>query len=172
MITEQKRGFLRSHVLWLIRVVLSAALLTPALCSGADSPADPSEKLRELTQRWIDVSEEGDIDLYLSLTTENFNWIGNLTSGGYQGRDEVRRFLSPFFQSMEFSVDNWSSDEVVVSGSGKQAIHLWTGTAVSARKDGSGQTIQRRKYVDVWIKQESGEWLCSRHLFVVLGKDR
>jgi uncharacterized protein (TIGR02246 family) len=129
-----------------------------------------AESIKKLTQRWIDASATGDVEAYFSFVTDDFSWIGNLNDGGYQGRDQVRAFVEPFFQTMKFSLENWTSDDVVVSGDGNQAVHIWTGTAISINKDGSDEVAQHRKYIDFWSKQPDETWLCTRHTFVVLGE--
>lgn len=130
--------------------------------------ANEAETIRKLTQEWIDVSTEGDVQAYFAFVTDDFNWVGNLSGNGYQGLKETRAFLEPFFQTMTFSLDDWTSDDVIVSGDVQQAVHIWTGTAISINKDGSGEQAQHRTYIDFWSIQDDGSWLCSRHTFIVL----
>ena len=46
--------------------------------------ANEAETIRKLTQEWIDVSAEGDVQAYFAFVTDDFSWIGNLSGNGYQ----------------------------------------------------------------------------------------
>ena len=136
------------------------------IASASELSDDAAEAIRDLTNRWIEVSAEGDIDSYLAIVTDDCIWLGSNTGPGYVGRDAVREFLEPYFGAFNFSMEDVSSEEVVVSADGQFAVHRWSGTAIVAAKDGSSVSKYPRKYYDFWRRDTDGSWKCSRHLFI------
>ena len=146
----------------------SCLILVAGTANASDLPNNAAEEIRNLTDQWIEVSAEGDIDGYLSLVTDDFIWLGTDAGPGYVGQNAVREFLEPYFDSFNFSMENVRSEEVVISADGKFAVHQWFGTAVVAAKDGSSTSKYPRKYFDFWRRDTDGNWRCSRHLFVMI----
>jgi uncharacterized protein (TIGR02246 family) len=126
------------------------------------------ETIRSLTDKWIEISADGDVDGYLNLVTDDFIWLGSNSGAGYVGRPAVRDFLEPYFKLFNFSMEAVRSEEVVISADGQFAAHQWFGTAVVEAKDGTSASKTARKYFDFWRKGPDGQWRCSRHLFVAL----
>jgi ketosteroid isomerase-like protein len=115
------------------------------------------------------MDQAADIETYFSFITEDFAWIGDRDDGGIRGREELRAFLEPFFEMTDFSVARWATDDLIFSGNGNQAVHIFTGEVVLEDKASGDRTAIDRTYVDFWSKQPDGKWLCTRHTFVVLG---
>ena len=139
------------------------------LVFSAPALAGDSETITTLTQEWVNASAKADIEAYFSFTTDDFAWIGDRNDSGFRGREEVQAFVEPFFETTSFSLDQWETDDLVFSGDGDQAIHIWSGRVITIDKEGGGRTAIDRTYVDFWSKQLDGKWLCTRHTFVVLG---
>ena len=155
MTSIQSTGFWMLALWWCLSAVPVAA----------DEPAT----IKRLTQEWIDASARGDIETYFSFVTDDFAWIGDSSGSGYIGREEVQAFVQPFFETTSFSLRDWTSDELLFSGDGKRAVHIWSGQVVTGDKDSGRRVAIDRTYIDFWAKQADGVWLCTRHTFVVLG---
>ena len=132
---------------------------------SADSDAS---MIVSLTEQWIDVAATGDVDGYFDFVTDDFVWLGDYEGPGFSGRQDVRDFLEPFFETLTFSMENVSSDEIVFAADGRSATHKYTGTAVMVPKEGGQGTTAKRVYFDFWRKGDDGHWRCSRHLYLVV----
>jgi len=129
---------------------------------SAQSPSDV-DAIRSANQRWIDASEGGDADAYVTLVTEDALWLGE-RGPYYSGREAIRAFLGEYFSEYEFALPEWNTDELIVSGDA--AIHRWSGLATVTHKVSGEQRLLNRKYVDMWHRQPDGQWLVARHMFV------
>ena len=141
-------------------------ILAAATAKASDVHDGAAEAIRDLTDKWAEVSTEGDLDGYLSIVTDDFIWLGSDSGPRYVGRKAVREFLEPFFESVEFSIEKVRSEEVVISADGQFAVHQYYGTAILAAKDGSSTSKHPRKYFDFWRRDTDGKWRCSLHMFV------
>ncbi len=130
---------------------------------------EEARTIERLTEEWGMVPSEGALDRYLRYVTDDFIWLGSMHGAGFSG-DELRQFLELFFETSAFSMKDCQTKEVVFSEDATQAVHVWEGTAVVENKQDGVRTTYRRRYFDMWNKIE-GNWLCSRHLFLVIGDD-
>lgn len=138
--------------------------------STANDVVDTVAKaIQASTDEWIDVAATGDVDGYFEYVTEDFIWLGDYSGPGYSGHQAVREFLEPFFETLIFSMENVTSEDLTISEDGDNAIHRYSGTAVIESKESGDITRYKRRYVDFWRKGQDGIWRCSRHLYLVVG---
>ena len=154
-------------------IVLSALVISSLCIAQTDKNTVSShadiQAIKSLTDKWLEIAADGDVDGYMNLMAEDFIWLGNSGGPGYFGHAAVRDFLEPFFETFKFSLEDMHSGEVIVSTDGQFAVYEYYGTAVIEAKDGSSTTKMPRKYFDFWTKGSDGKWKCSRHLFVPIG---
>ena len=80
-----------------------------------------------------------------------------------QGHAAIRPFIVDFAKNYKFEFVDWKSEEIIISGN--LAVHRFSGTAVSTPRKGGTSVRERRIYLDVWRKDEDGEWRIARHIF-------
>ena len=140
--------------------ILVSWLGTIVGCNSISETESDEQKIREQTQNWIDVSEKGDTKGYFDYITNDFIYYG---PGGLpiDNPDSLRAFLEPFFKNNSFSIPEWETREIIISGN--IAVHAWSGIAYVESNDGSSKAKLDRKYLDIFRKDKNGEWKCYIH---------
>ena len=172
---KQRRSYLHSgFVEWAEEILNRESEITvdiyrpnSATAVATDQDSD-AQAIQARTMEWIDVAATGDVDNFFDFVTDDFIWMGDYEGPGHSGRQAVRDFLEPFFETFTFSMENVSSDEIIFAGDGRSATHQFTGTAVMVPKNGGQAIRDKRVYFDFWRKGDDGHWRCSRHLYMVL----
>lgn len=146
----------------ILGIILIVCIITSVGCQSNSQTESDEKNIRELTQGWIDVAEKGDTEGYFDFITDDFFYHG---TGGLRidNLDSLRAFLEPFFENNTFSVPEWETQEILISGN--IAIHIWSGIAYVESNDGISNTKLDRKYLDVYRKDQNGEWKCYIHSY-------
>jgi len=130
-----------------------------------DSTAAEVEKIKEHYLAWQNGAENGDIDAYFNAITDDFVYLqaGNKP---VDNKDTLRSMLESFFANNTFFVPDMTSHDIKIWDD--IAIHRYTCTnVITSKADSTGYEFDR-KYIDVYKKNEEGEWKAYLHLHFII----
>lgn len=154
-----------SVTIWLLLLALFQTGCSRQESGAPDSGNDNIAAIKEVAQKIIDASEAGDANGYLAHTTNDFLWHGT-GSSPVRGSENVLQFLSEFFETSEFKLPEWATDEIAVTEN--IAIHRWSGVAEITPKSGGDSTYRDTRYLDVLTREAGGDWKVAIHTFEVV----
>jgi len=129
--------------------------------SRTDAAAD-AEAIKAAFSEWVKVSEAGDADAYSQYITDDALFLGP-NQQPVAGKAAIRPWVAGFFADYQFSLPQWTEDEVIVAGD--IAIHRYSGVATLTPKKGGEVIVADRKYMDVLRREADGQWRVARHMF-------
>jgi len=145
----------------------SAALVLTASCTAAAPSSDGTtaadvEGIKQSFAGFVAASEAGDADAYAAYLTEDALYLGP-GAPAIVGREAIREFAVGFFAEWTFSLPEWTTEEITVSGD--LAVHRHSGVPVFSPKAGGDSQREDRKYMDVMRRTADGRWLLARHMY-------
>ncbi|OFX40543.1 MAG: hypothetical protein A2X03_13000 [Bacteroidetes bacterium GWA2_40_15] len=120
------------------------------------------EQINENCLNWIKAAERGNVDDYFNYITDDFIFLGQGMKS-ISNRDSLRAFLDKFFTDYSFSLPTWTTQEIIIRDD--IAIHRWSWIAYMKSKSDNTVVEFDRKYLDVYKKNEKGEWKGYLHSF-------
>ena len=130
--------------------------------SATDQDLAEVKAVEEQWRRVIATFEDGDVDTFMALTTED---VVLMPPGGstLPGREPARRLMEDFFGTFAIEIERLSMEEIVVAGE-------WAfvrDTYVSSLTPKSGGATVRARGKNVWIlrRQADGSWKVARNMW-------
>ena len=145
-----------------LRFLLIACIVGAVGCNSNSQTESDKQKIVEHLQDWIDVSERGETSRYFDFITKDFVYYGP-GAQPIDNLDSLRAFLEPFFKIYTFSMPEWETREIIITEN--IAIHIWSGIAYTESKKNERKFEFDRKYIDMYRKDQNGEWKCFMHSF-------
>jgi ketosteroid isomerase-like protein len=152
-------GRVSALVFLLFLLVLSSACQTQP---SSDTRASDEAALRKLDDEWSRAAGSRDVDKTISYYTDDAVVmppnIPTLT-----GKEPIRSLWKSMLDSPSFS-GGWKATKVEVARSGDLAYV--SGNYEFNEKDDGGKPItDKGKFLEVWKKQEDGNWKCVADMF-------
>lgn len=118
------------------------------------------QKLKERHREWIQVVNDGDIDAYTGILTEDAVWI---PPGGepIEGREAFKKWLTPFFN--EFSY-RFTITEERIKAAGGWALERAEFTSEMTSKKGGDSMIHSGTFTVLWTQKEDNRWYIERYI--------
>ena len=142
-----------------------AVLLLVMMPSAGQESASARADAEEVEAQWrtvIATFEDGDVDAFMALTTED---VVLMPPGGstLSGREAARPLMEDFFGAFDIQIETLSLEEIVVAGD-------WAfvrDTYVSRLTPKSGGDTARARGKNVWIlrRQADGLWKVARNMW-------
>ena len=138
-----------------------ALCCTPSNRSPESNTAADVEAIRAVLADAVRASEAGDADAYIKYITDDALILAP-GQPPIEGKATIHSWITVFFADYEFSLPQWTTNEVIVRGD--IAIHRFSGVAtLTSKKDGNA-FVADRKYMDVLRKEADGQWRIARHM--------
>ena len=123
--------------------------------------ADDVDSIRALLADIVRASEAGDAEAYVKYITDDALILAP-GQPPIQDKANIHSWLTLFFTRYEFSLPQWTTNEVLVRGD--VAIHRYSGVATLTSRKNGNVFVADRKYMDVLRKEADGQWRVARHM--------
>jgi len=150
----------------IISLILSAGCETSKQedTLSLDDTAAEVNKIRDHIAKGKEGVESGDVDAYFDAITDNFVYM-LAGSKPVDNRDTLRSMLETFFANNKFSIPEMTDKNIEIWDD--IAIHRYAASNIITSKTDSTVVELRRKYVDIYKKNEDGEWKVYLHLHFI-----
>lgn len=118
------------------------------------------QKLKERHREWVRIVNDGDIDAYIGILTEDAVWI---PPGGepIEGREAFKKWLTPFLTKFSYRFD---ITEERIKAAGSRALERAKFTSKMSPKTGGNPMIHSGTFTVLWIQKEDNKWYIERYI--------
>lgn len=118
------------------------------------------DALEERHKEWIQVVNDGDIDAYSKILTEDAVWIPP-NSEPVEGRESFINWLAPFITKFSYQFDIF---EKRFNIAGYRALERARFTSEMIPKSDGDSITHSGSFTALWIKKEDNQWYIERYI--------